>query len=260
MDLDAAIPLGAAWSSPFVRGSSSPADLDSIDLAAQVATDGLTRAVGSIRAGSTASSSGSASRSTGRSTAARPWRPGSAPPGSAVRCSRRPVPPRSPAWRQPRTAPRSGDTVVVVTTDRTSNGPVLVHPTPRRTGGAPVLEHWVLDNFERDPWAAPPCSRPPRTSPPGQASVARLSTRPLSSAICSTRTHSRMTGRSSRPGWSRSAPPMWPSAPRSSTPMTASTRPRRRGWPLLPRPARRRGHLRYPDPPGRRHRRHGRDP
>jgi acetyl-CoA C-acetyltransferase len=42
--------------------------------------------------------------------------------------------------------------VLAVTTDRTSNGPVLVHPNPTRPGGTPDVERWVLDSFERDPW------------------------------------------------------------------------------------------------------------
>ncbi len=41
---DAAIPLGAAWSSPFVRWQGSLADVNSIDLAAQVTRDALQRA------------------------------------------------------------------------------------------------------------------------------------------------------------------------------------------------------------------------
>src|SRR5690606_38591922 len=40
---------------------------------------------------------------------------------------------------------------LVVTTDRTSNGPVLVHPRTRAMGGSPVVENWVLDNFAADP-------------------------------------------------------------------------------------------------------------
>jgi acetyl-CoA acetyltransferase len=41
---------------------------------------------------------------------------------------------------------------LVVTTDRTSNGPVLTYPAPSAPGGAPRQEHWVLDSFRRDPW------------------------------------------------------------------------------------------------------------
>jgi len=41
---------------------------------------------------------------------------------------------------------------VVITTDRTSNGPVLTYPAPSAPGGAPRQETWVLDSFRRDPW------------------------------------------------------------------------------------------------------------
>jgi acetyl-CoA acetyltransferase len=42
--------------------------------------------------------------------------------------------------------------VLTVTTDRTSNGPVLIHPGNSGPGGTPEIERWVLDSFERDPW------------------------------------------------------------------------------------------------------------
>ena len=42
---------------------------------------------------------------------------------------------------------------LVVTTDRTSNGPTLIYPNPAGMGGAPRTETWVLDSFGRDPWA-----------------------------------------------------------------------------------------------------------
>lgn len=42
---------------------------------------------------------------------------------------------------------------LVVTTDRTSNGPLLVYPTPSRPGGAPEVENIVQDDFARDPYA-----------------------------------------------------------------------------------------------------------
>ena len=41
---------------------------------------------------------------------------------------------------------------LVITTDRTSNGPVLTWPAPSAPGGAPRQEHWMLDSVRRDPW------------------------------------------------------------------------------------------------------------
>jgi len=47
----------------------------------------------------------------------------------------------------------SATTALVVTTDRTSNGPHLYYPAPDGPGGTGEHENWILDNFERDPWA-----------------------------------------------------------------------------------------------------------
>jgi acetyl-CoA acetyltransferase family protein len=40
---------------------------------------------------------------------------------------------------------------LVVTCDRTSNSPVVVHPNPRGPSGAPSIENWMLDNFNDEP-------------------------------------------------------------------------------------------------------------
>jgi acetyl-CoA acetyltransferase len=40
---------------------------------------------------------------------------------------------------------------LVVTCDRTSNSPVVVHPNPRGPSGAPTVENWMLDNFNDEP-------------------------------------------------------------------------------------------------------------
>jgi acetyl-CoA acetyltransferase family protein len=40
---------------------------------------------------------------------------------------------------------------LVVTCDRTSNSPVVVHPNPKAPSGAPSVENWVLDNFREYP-------------------------------------------------------------------------------------------------------------
>ncbi len=40
---------------------------------------------------------------------------------------------------------------MVVTCDRTSNSPVVVHPNPRGVSGAPAVENWMLDNFNDEP-------------------------------------------------------------------------------------------------------------
>jgi acetyl-CoA acetyltransferase family protein len=42
---------------------------------------------------------------------------------------------------------------LVVAADRTSNGPHLYYPNPEGPGGTGSHENWVLDNFQRDPYA-----------------------------------------------------------------------------------------------------------
>ena len=59
--------------------------------------------------------------------------------------------------------------VLVVTADRTSNGPHLVYPQPDAPGAAPLAEDWVLDNFRRDPGLGESWSPPPRRSQPKPA-------------------------------------------------------------------------------------------
>jgi acetyl-CoA acetyltransferase len=43
------------------------------------------------------------------------------------------------------------ETALVVTCDRTSNGPHVYYPSPRAPGGTGASEDWVLDNFSCDP-------------------------------------------------------------------------------------------------------------
>ncbi|MCC2112641.1 MAG: thiolase family protein [Hyphomicrobiales bacterium] len=42
-------------------------------------------------------------------------------------------------------------TALVVTTDRTSNGPHIYYPNPRGPGGTGTAEDWVMENFNFDP-------------------------------------------------------------------------------------------------------------
>ncbi|WP_018700687.1 thiolase family protein [Amorphus coralli] len=44
-------------------------------------------------------------------------------------------------------------TCLVVSGDRCSNGPHLYYPAPHGPGGTGDSENWVLDNFSNDPWA-----------------------------------------------------------------------------------------------------------
>lgn len=148
-----AIPVGLAWSSPFAKWQGPLAEVTSLDLAADVT--GRALAVGNVdpgeltgvvlgwtipqpdifygaptlagRIGATQITGPMISQACATSVAALHAAAGSL---------------------------RSNyDIQVVVTTDRTSNGPQLLYPAPSGQGGAPLSMNWVLDSFARDPWA-----------------------------------------------------------------------------------------------------------
>jgi acetyl-CoA acetyltransferase family protein len=48
------------------------------------------------------------------------------------------------------------DTAGIVVCDRTSNGPHVVWPNPKGPGGEVIHENWLMDNFNRDPYAKNP--------------------------------------------------------------------------------------------------------
>ncbi|MGI5132355.1 thiolase family protein [Pseudonocardia sp. CA-107938] len=150
---DVAIPLGQAWSSPFARWQGSLSEVSSLDIAVAVTSraladrgvdpaefDGLVLGwtipqpeifygapTVAARLGATGVSGPMVSQACATSVAAL----------HAAACA---------------VAAGAGPQLVV-TTDRTSNGPTLSWPAPSSAGGAPVSEHWVLHSFERDPWA-----------------------------------------------------------------------------------------------------------
>lgn len=43
--------------------------------------------------------------------------------------------------------------LMCITADRSSNGPHMVYPNPLAPGARPEIEDWVLDNFNKDPFA-----------------------------------------------------------------------------------------------------------
>jgi acetyl-CoA acetyltransferase len=47
----------------------------------------------------------------------------------------------------------SAECALLLAADRVSNGPALYHPDPTGPGGNGVHENWVLDNFQKDPYA-----------------------------------------------------------------------------------------------------------
>lgn len=149
------IPAGFAWSSPFARWQGPLAEINSQDLAVDV-----TRAAFEQRSFS------AEEELTGLvlgwtvpqkdifygapSVAARIGAPGITGPMISQACA------TSVACIHAAASGIEGDdseVTLVLTTDRTSNGPSLIYPKPSAPGGSPEVENWVLDSFARDPWA-----------------------------------------------------------------------------------------------------------
>lgn len=150
----ACIPVGFAWSSPFVRWQGPLAEINSLDLAVAVTTSALQarqfapEQLTSLVLGWTVPQK---EIFYGAPTlAARIGAQGVSGPMIAQACA------TSVACIQAAAAGvelSEDELTLVVMTDRTSNGPSLSYPRPSAPGGAPDSEHWVLDNFARDPWA-----------------------------------------------------------------------------------------------------------
>ena len=147
------IPYGGYWSTPFAKWQGSLSHLNSVEFAAHVAAnelarreipaDGFDMAVLGITVPQHQSFFGA------------PWMT------AMMGADRVPGPTVTQACatsaRCLQTASREiadeEDSVLVVTTDRTSNGPNLYYPEPTAPGGTGKSENWVLDNFGRDPYA-----------------------------------------------------------------------------------------------------------
>lgn len=150
----ACIPLGRAWSSPFVRWQGALSEISSLDLAVTVTASALRELrvpmteVSELVLGCTVPQPGIfygaptlAARLGGTSVTG---------PMISQACATAAV-----AVAYAANATEAGDAGVrlVVLTDRTSNGPHLTYPSPSAPGGTPSAENWVMDNFGRDPWA-----------------------------------------------------------------------------------------------------------
>ncbi len=148
------IPLSVTWSSPFVKWQGALAATSSIELAGAVARRALERVgIGPAVAdlfvlGWTIPQQGMFYG--GPSVATLMGAPQT--PGVSVSqaCATSVA-----ALRVAADAVTAGSASValVVTTDRTSNAPLLVHPDPGGPGGAPRTERWLLDAMDRDPMA-----------------------------------------------------------------------------------------------------------
>jgi acetyl-CoA acetyltransferase family protein len=148
---NAVIPLRAAWSSPFLRWQGPAADVNSLDLAQQVtarALDerGIEWPVEELVLGWTVPQK---EAFYGAPTlAARLGFPGVSGPMVSQACA------TSVAAIHTAAASQHGSDSgarLVVTTDRTSNGPHIVYPRSNGPGGTADSENWVVDAFDRDP-------------------------------------------------------------------------------------------------------------
>jgi len=148
------IPAGFAWSSPFARWQGVLSEVSSLDLAVDV-----TRAAFEQRSISAEALTGLVFGWTvpqrdifygAPSVAARIGAPGVTGPMVSQACA------TSVACVHSAAATVEGDdseVALVLTTDRTSNGPQVIYPRPSAPGGSPEIENWVQDSFARDPWA-----------------------------------------------------------------------------------------------------------
>lgn len=150
-----AIPLGAAWTSPFAKWGGTLSTISSLDLAATVTSSALHMSgidpaeVDSLVFGWTVPQRDIFYGASGLATAIGAPRLSGSMVSQA--CATSVVALRVAAQS---VESRSATTALAVLSDRTSNGPVLVYPQPGATGGAPAVENWVLDSFARDPLTA----------------------------------------------------------------------------------------------------------
>jgi acetyl-CoA C-acetyltransferase len=148
-----AIPIGFAWSSPFAKWQGTLAGASSLDVAAAVTARALAdRALDPTTLDGLVLGWTIPQREVfyGAPTlAGRIGAPGLSGPMIAQACATSVAALATAAGA----VSAGGGPQLVVATDRTSNGPLLVYPNASGMGGAPTTEHWVLDSFNRDPWA-----------------------------------------------------------------------------------------------------------
>jgi len=145
------IPLDECWCSPFVRWQGPTANLNSLELAEQVASRALQRRgrqwpIEELILGWTIPQP---EAFYGAPTlAARLGFPHVSGPMVSQACATSVAAIHIAAMAQDRQRHLAR---LVITTDRTSNGPQLLYPRTDAPGGAPASEHWVLHSFERNP-------------------------------------------------------------------------------------------------------------
>lgn len=152
---NAYIPLPLLWSSPFIRWQGAAADVSALDIAVQVTRDAL--ATGGYDPAETGQLLFGTTIPQPQSFYAPPWlaarlgMTGIGGPAIAQACATAVA---CLATAAAASQLSNGETQLVITADRTSNGPTLVYPRSASMGGAPLTTHWVLDSFAADPWTS----------------------------------------------------------------------------------------------------------
>ena len=147
-----AIPLGLSWSSPFCRWQGALSDVSSVDLAVDVTARALrareldVHDITYLALGSTVPQATSFYGAT--TVAPRLGLDAVTGPAVAQACATSAAVVQTAATQIELGAHR---TALAVATDRTSNGPVMLYPSGTAAGGAPQVEHWVLDPMKYDP-------------------------------------------------------------------------------------------------------------
>jgi acetyl-CoA acetyltransferase len=148
------IPYGGYWASPFVKWQGSLADENSVTLAASTAARWLKareispEVFSSVALGFTVPQKSSFYGA--------PWlagligAPGITGPMYAQACA---TGARVVAGSAHEIEAGLTDCVLGLTFDRCSNGPHVVYPAPNAPGGTADSENWVMDNFNKDPYA-----------------------------------------------------------------------------------------------------------
>ena len=151
---NAYIPYGGYWSTPFAKWQGTLSHLNSVELAAHVAKDELQKR--EIDAAGFDMAILGITVPQYKSFYGAPWMTGMmgadrvTGPTIAQACA------TSARCLQNASQEIDGDTAesaLVITTDRTSNGPNVYYPNPLAPGGTGTSENWVLDNFGHDPYA-----------------------------------------------------------------------------------------------------------
>jgi acetyl-CoA acetyltransferase family protein len=156
----ACIPLGAAWSSPFARWQGALSEISSLDLAVLATRRALAdrgipaEEITQIVLGWTVPQE--AAFYGAPTVAAKIGAPGVTGPMVAQACATSVAAIALAAL----TVEGGEDGLnLALLTDRTSNGPHIVYPSPSNQGGSVRAEDWVMENFRRDPWAGQPMHR-----------------------------------------------------------------------------------------------------